>query len=391
MALDIEINGLVPTFCDGKEEYCQLTPEFHPDVDTYTMTIPNKIRQLEFVVKKANQYQTVTGDGIQLLEQGNNIIVIEVTSEDGSRKTNYTYNIIRDMSGDANIQNLVVVTPPTDIKFNPEVSDYYFSVPDTISELELEITLEDSNASYEVIGNENFVTGMNLVQIVVTAQNKDTKTYTLNVYKEQSGNTFLSDIKVSHDGTDFPLIPNYNKVIGSYIVNVPNEIDQVEVSATAEHSLTTVTGVGTVNLNTGTNKVTLSSTATDGSVQLYELYIVRAKSSDATLKSLDVLEGSLDPLFSPEVEEYNIDVNSGITSLTLNPVVNNEKAKYKISGNSGFVLGMNKVVILVTAEDGTKKTYTLNVNKVASSNNYLSTLTIDKYDMTTLFLSLIHI
>ncbi len=383
--IDIKIVGLVPALCSIKDEYCTLDSEFDPDVTTYHMTVPNRIKQLSFEVEKANKYQTVTGDETHLLEQGENEIVIEVTSEDGTSTTQYTYYITRDMAGDNQIDNLVVVAPPTEINFQPEITDYYFSVPETTSELELQIDLSDSNATYEVVGNENFELGLNIVQIVVTAQNGDIKTYTLNVYQEQSGNTFLSNIEVSHDGVNYALTPEFNKVISNYIVNVPNEVDHVEISVTKEHSLTTITGDGDVALITGTNKVNLVSTASDGSVQIYELYIIRAKSSDATLKSLDVLEASLDPEFNSEVADYTLDVHSGVTSLTIKAVVNNPKATYKISGNSGFALGENKVVILVTAEDGTKKTYTLTVNKVASSNNYLSSLVIDQYDMASIF------
>ena len=383
--ISIDITGLVPNLCALKDEYCNLTPEFDPDTNEYTLTVPSKIKQLEFEVNRANRYQTVVGDGITLLEEGENTIEIEVTSEDESSTIKYTYKVIRDASGNNNIEDLVVVNPTVDIGFDPDVSDYYFSVPDGTENLELEITLEDSQANYEVLGNENFVDGVNIVQVVVTAQNGDAKTYTLNVYLEQSGNTFISEIKVNHDDTNYALNPTYNKIISNYIVHVPNEVDQVTITATPEHALTTVTGVGDKNLVTGTNKVNLISTAQDGSMQIYELYIIRAKSSDATLKSLDVLEGSLDPEFDSQTFEYTIDVNSGVTSLTLNPVVSNSKSKYKISGNSGFQLGMNKVVILVTAEDGTQQSYILNVNRIASSNNYLSTLIIDKYDMTGIF------
>ena len=383
--LNIKITGLVESLCSVKDEYCNLTPSFNPKNHSYELKVPSRIKQLGFEVEKSNINQSVSGNGINLLEQGENKIEIKITSEDGTSTSVYTYNVIRDMAGDNNIDNLVIVNPPTELDFKPEIADYYISVPETTSNLELQIDLADSNATYEVVGNENFQLGLNIVKINVTAQNGDVKTYTLNVYQEQSGNTFLSSIKVSHDDTIYPLTPEFNKVISNYIINVPNDVDNVNIEVTKEHALTTVSGDGNVKLNTGTNKVNLVSTASDGSVQIYELYIIRAKSNDATLKSLDVLESELNPSFDPETEKYNLDVNSKITSLNINAVVNNPKATYKISGNNGFTLGQNKVTITVTAENGTKKTYTLNVNKIASSNNYLSSLTIDKYDMSGIF------
>ena len=69
------------------------------------------------------------GDGVVSLDSGMNMITIEITSEDGTNKKAYTYNINRDMTGNANIENLEVVDPKVDINFDPDISEYYFSIP----------------------------------------------------------------------------------------------------------------------------------------------------------------------------------------------------------------------------------------------------------------------
>ena len=54
------------------------------------MTVPSRIKQLQFTVTKGHYYQTVTGDGVVSLNSGMNMITIEITSEDGTATTSYT-------------------------------------------------------------------------------------------------------------------------------------------------------------------------------------------------------------------------------------------------------------------------------------------------------------
>ena len=383
---NIKIEGLVPNLCEKNARYCKQDQEFNPDTSSYTMVVPSKIQKVQLVVEKGHKYQTVKGDGEVALEEDINTFTIEVTSEDGSKVASYTYTIIRDTSGNANIEKLEVLNPQTEIHFDPEKTEYYFSIPNNYTKLELNVVLEDQKATYQVVGNENFETGLNVVEVVVTAVNRETKTYTLNVYREQSGNTFLSSLEVSNDTEIFDLKPKFNKIVSNYTVNVSNEIDEVQIIATPEHALTTVTGDGTKSLKVGTNTFNITSTSEDGSVQIYEVAIIRAKNADATLKTLDALEGSLSPNFQSNNFEYSLEVSAGVTSLNLNVETTVPTSKYKITGNYGFQINTDNIVnITVTAEDGTTNIYKLHVKRKASTNNYLNYLNTDRYNLTSEF------
>lgn len=383
---NITISGLVPALCAINEKYCKLDHEFDPDIDEYTLTVPSRIKNLEFTVNKGHKYQEVTGEGVHLLQGGMNEVVIEVTSEDKTNTKRYTYHIERDMTGNANIETLTVTNPKVDIHFDPDITDYYFSVPNEYTNVELQVTLEDPEATYKVLDNENFEIGLNQVSIEVTAKNGEVKTYILNIYREQSGNTFLRELTVSHNGKNYPLSPTFNKVISAYTVSVPNEVEEVLINGTAEHNLTTITGLGKKTLKTGTNTYQITTTAEDGSIQVYTISIIRAKDNDATLKTLDILESSLSPEFASNTLEYFIDVNPGVTSLHLNAIPTSPVARYEITGNQAFKLGDQNIVrITVIAEDGTKNIYSIHVNRLASTNNYLKDLNTDCYDLTSVF------
>ncbi|MDR0682685.1 MAG: InlB B-repeat-containing protein, partial [Dysgonamonadaceae bacterium] len=94
-------------------------------------------------------------------------------------------------------------------------------------------------------------------------------------------------------------------------------------------------------------------------------------SNDATLNSLTVNTGALAPAFNPDVEDYTVIVDNGITNITIDAVVNHDSATVSGTGNKFLNLGDNNFNIQVTAENGTVKTYTVLVHRLIIYNiNY---------------------
>ena len=102
------------------------------------------------------------------------------------------------------------------------------------------------------------------------------------------------------------------------------------------------------------------------------------KSSNNNLSNLS--SQLVDLEFDPATLNYDVTVESNITSLNLTATPQHNKATFKIIGDENFKVGMNVVKVEVTAEDGSKKTYTINVNRLGSSNNNLRTITIEDVD-----------
>lgn len=89
-------------------------------------------------------------------------------------------------------------------------------------------------------------------------------------------------------------------------------------------------------------------------------------SSDNTLSSLQISPGVLSPAFSPDVTTYTTSVGADCASLTVSAVPNDSKATVSVSGkrmDSGF----NTTTITVTAENGSKRTYTIKTTKETNS------------------------
>lgn len=85
------------------------------------------------------------------------------------------------------------------------------------------------------------------------------------------------------------------------------------------------------------------------------------KSSEKNLSSLSVSEGTLSPKFSSGTTTYKVDLTSETESLTISAKAKDRKAKVSGTGKKELKIGENNFTVTVTAEDGSKKTYTISV------------------------------
>ena len=90
----------------------------------------------------------------------------------------------------------------------------------------------------------------------------------------------------------------------------------------------------------------------------------KSASSNANLKNLVIDQEGLTPMFSSVVTSYSLTVPEKVTKLNITPTMEQAGAKYWITGDEDLQMGKNIVTITVTATDGTKKTYTIYVDRV---------------------------
>lgn len=84
-------------------------------------------------------------------------------------------------------------------------------------------------------------------------------------------------------------------------------------------------------------------------------------SGDNSLKSLEISPGTLTPAFQPGTTAYSVTLPEDTTSIVVSAVPNDAKATVAVSHNNDLEPGENKTYIVVTAENGTQKTYVLNI------------------------------
>ncbi len=88
------------------------------------------------------------------------------------------------------------------------------------------------------------------------------------------------------------------------------------------------------------------------------------KSSNALLKGLKISGGTLTPAFSSNVFTYNATLPNSTSVMLVTAYTADTKAKWTVEGDKNMKVGANKRVVVVTAEDGTIKRYTINAERL---------------------------
>ncbi|RFZ91028.1 hypothetical protein D0C36_18975 [Mucilaginibacter conchicola] len=118
------------------------------------------------------------------------------------------------------------------------------------------------------------------------------------------------------------------------------------------------------------------------------------QSNDANLSNLAINSGPLSPLFGSGTTSYTASVANSISVIEVTPTINNANASVRVNNNpvssgSAFPValnvGSNTISTVVTAQDGTTKTYTVTVTRAASSDANLSAITVDNATLTPAF------
>lgn len=205
----------------------------------------------------------------------------------------------------------------------------------------------------------------NLNPIEITIGPKKTPPPSTPTPTPKSGDANLKSLSV--DG--YTLSPNFSANTTSYVVKVPTGTTSVKLNAAANHNKATVAGTGTINLTGDNTTASITVTAENGTRKTYTVRIERekkvdpVKSNDATLKSLGASGYELSPSFDPNKTTYTVKVPSDATTIKLEGATNDGKATVTGLGNIALTGDNTTANITVTAEDGSKKTYTVNIEK----------------------------
>ena len=111
-----------------------------------------------------------------------------------------------------------------------------------------------------------------------------------------------------------------------------------------------------------------NTTSTDASTNAAGI-VKKSGSGNNSLASLSVTNYTLDKKFNTNTTNYSINVGSDVKSINVNAKAADSKAKVTIYGTNSLKSGKNTVSVVVVAENGDKKTYTIIVNKEKGEND----------------------
>ena len=166
---------------------------FSPSKTSYSVTVPSDTESVEVYAQVADNGAKVSGTGTVSLDEGENVVNVTVTAEDGTTKT-YTINITRggteeETTDEANqgeglaklaIQQIREMTP----EFQTNVYEYTVKYIGENTSLPIEVEPTDETYQIEIVGNENLQEGENIITILVsTSGGENVATYQITVNK----------------------------------------------------------------------------------------------------------------------------------------------------------------------------------------------------------------
>ena len=255
------------------------------------------------------------------------------------------------------------------INFNPDLKNYFVTVPYNVSSVVINSTLTDAKSSYvSGLGNRtvNLNVGDNYIEVKVRAENGSEASYNIRVTREKNNDSSLKSIKVD----DHEIIVK-DKIL-LYTLKVDNEIVKPVITAVANDTEAKIEIDPIEELKEGENKINIIVTAADNTKTNYVVNIIRDKliSTNSKIKKLTIKDHDI--LFDTENYNYKIKLDEKEDKLDINVETSNKNASYLITGNKDL---MNKSVIKikVTAEDQkTVSTYTIEIEKeVKNRLNYI--------------------
>lgn len=129
----------------------------------------------------------------------------------------------------------------------------------------------------------------------------------------------------------------------------------------------------TQSINEATNSQTVPNGTTTNNIQ-------SNLSSNTNLKTMQLSAEGISPAFNKNTMEYWLVVDKTIDNIDVVAAPEDGSSTVNISGNQNLQIGSNKIVITVTAQNGSKKSYIINVTKAEdmdSANANLENLAIE--------------
>lgn len=180
---------------------------------------------------------------------------------------------------------------------------------------------------------------------------------------------------VSVGGNTFtPTGSNYDIYNGTSMAT-PHVVGEAAVLMSYKPTLTP-TQVKDAILNSGDSIPALQGkTVTGKRINLYNALssVTSNPSTNTDLRTLTINNGTLNPVFNSSTTNYSVSVDNNVTSTKVTPTVADSKSIVKVNGvvvTSGspsqdisLSVGPNTILILVTAESGATKTYTIVVTR----------------------------
>lgn len=333
-----------------------LIPNFDPEQLTYYVNLPIGTTALpKIVYEKGEDTQTV-----EIQEGGlDGTTKVKVTAGNGVSVTEYKLVFSTEKSEISTLKMIYIGgTPLAD--FTPDKTSYQYDLPIGTTDLP-EITV-DKGDDYQTV---NVVKGgvSGTTRITVTAGNGNTTQYQITFRLLQATNATLKAIYI-----DGKLIEGYNPEVLEYNYVLPQGTTQLPVVTYEQNDeyQTVTTRSNGVN---GDYKITVRPQS--GAALTYIIHFSVETSANTNLAMI-YLDGVPMENFDPNTTDYEIVLPMGVSLLPTVTFKKAEQTQKVLNVRNG-----NTQTIIVTAESGANKTYTIQFVLQRSESAYLEMIYLD--------------
>ena len=345
----------------------ELIEKFSSDKFDYNETLPVGTRNLPEI----GVISGADGQDIQIVTNGvNGVAQIIVTADDGLTSSTYEISFSVKLSEVATLLDILLDGVSLE-GFQADITEYTHTLP--VGTRTWPIVSWVAGDEYQTItpSEEEINMYNKVVKITTLAEDGiNSKTYTVNLVVEKSGNDKLKDIQL-----DNVSLEEFKPENNSYRVELP-------VGTTVYPTVTYTAGDEYQIINTEVSeagdKVAIKVVAENGNERTYTVEFVILHSSNADLSAIyvnyELIEG-----FTPAVTEYNYVLPYGSTEL---PEVTYDMAEtwQVVTVEENGVNGDYKINVL--AEDGkSSKTYIIHFSVAKSNNALLSSILVNEEEI----------
>ena len=250
---EVEENGV------GADNYSIITTKTEPQSKPITPSTPATPTNPSKPTISSSGSETISKENVN---KSNKIAVEKAidTTKANKSSNNYLKNIST---------SLGTLSPA----FNRSQTSYILSFPydfdyKTLGKISINASKEDSKEKVEGIGTKEVKVGTNVYNLVVTAENGETKTYTIKLIKpeiSEDKNMRLATLKLSYtdengNNVELPLDKTFNAETLEYSLNVSNIVKAIKVDTTLPDGSDgiKVSVFGNEDLQDGENVITIT-------------------------------------------------------------------------------------------------------------------------------------
>ncbi len=304
----------------------------------------------------------------------------KLANKSGRTTSGVTLKVFKQLNTNANLASITVtsggVTYPTKETFNANTTTYNVYVPNNVSTVNVDATAAvPTGATVAGKGNQSLsVSTTKSVNLIVTAESGNVKTYTVKLYRLDNTNT-LSSLALSN----VTLSPSFASGTTSYTASVPYTTSSTNVSATASSSKATLSGTGSKSLAVGSNTVNVvvspencksdysSVPGNTCQTKTYTVTVTRAAASTNNYLSDLKVDGATVTGFNKNTLEYTLTpVAASKSSIAIAATAEDTTATITGTGTKTLSTGNNSYNIVVKAQSGAERTYKINVKRLSN-------------------------